>query len=144
MVTGLARLVLRRLAKCPDAASDLAKPRAKLESISLASARCAGIMRAVVARFGEHGSMKVIGSVMTEQGITFAVVQVQAYKVETPQEAAETIQAFAPLFPGMPVVVMAIGKEAGPTYWGRDDLANFMAGIHPSSVEWRSYGFAGT
>ncbi len=76
--------------------------------------------------------------------ITFAVVQVQAYKVETPQEAAETIQAFAPLFPGMPVVVMAIGKEAGPTYWGRDDLANFMAGIHPSSVEWRSYGFAGT
>jgi hypothetical protein len=102
------------------------------------------IMRAVVARFGEHGSMKVIGSVMTEQGLTFAVVQVQAYKVETPQEAAETIQAFAPLFPGMPVVVMAIGKEAGPTYWGRDDLANFMAGIHPSSVEWRSYGFAGT
>jgi hypothetical protein len=102
------------------------------------------IMRGVVARFGDYGPMKVIGSVITEQGITFAVVQVQAYKVETPQEAAETIQAYAPLFPGMPVVVMAIGKETGPTYWGRDDLANFMAGVHPSSVEWRSYGFAGT
>jgi hypothetical protein len=101
-------------------------------------------MRAVVVRFGEHGSMKVIGSVMTEQGITFAVVQVQAYKVETPQEAEETIRAYAPLFPGMPVVVMAIGKEAGPTYWGRDDLANFMARVHPSSVEWRCYGLAAT
>jgi hypothetical protein len=101
------------------------------------------IMRRFVARSGKQDSMKVIGSVMTEQGITFAVVQVQAYKVGTPQEAAETIQAYAPLFPGMPVVVMAIGKEAGPTYWGRDDLANFMAGVHPSSVEWRSYGFAG-
>jgi hypothetical protein len=42
----------------------------------------------------------------------------------------------------MPVVVMAIGKEAGPTYWGRDDLANFMARVHPSSVEWRCYGVA--
>ena len=46
---------------------------------------------------------------ITEQGVTFAVVQVQAYKVETPQEAEETIQSYAPLFPGMPVVVMAIG-----------------------------------
>ena len=101
-------------------------------------------MRRVFARSGEYGPMKVVGSVMTEQGITFAVVQVEAYKVETPQEAAETIQAYAPLFPGMPVVVMAIGKEAGPTYWGRDDLANFMARVHPSSIEWRCYGFAGT
>jgi hypothetical protein len=88
--------------------------------------------------------MKVVGSVMTEQGITFAVVQVQAYKVETPQEAEETIQSYAPLFPRLPVVVMAIGKETGPTYWGRDDLANFMARTHPSSIEWRCYGLATT
>ena len=77
--------------------------------------------------------MDVVGSIMTEQGVTFAVVQVQGYKVETPQEAEETIQAYAPLFPGLPVVVMAVGAGERPTtYWGRDDLANFMAGRHPA------------
>src|SRR6266852_5386169 len=99
-------------------------------------------MRGVVAGSGEYSPMTLVGSVMTEQGITSAVLQVQADKVETPLEAEKTIRAYAPLFPGMPVVVMAIGKEAGPTYWGRDDLANFMARVHPSSVEWRCYGVA--
>jgi hypothetical protein len=88
--------------------------------------------------------MDVVGSVMTEQGVTFAVVQVQGYKVETPQEAEETIQAYAPLFPGLPVVVMAVGAGERPTtYWGRDDLATFMAGVHPSTLDWRCYSVAG-
>src|SRR5258708_6779018 len=42
MMTGRARFVLRRRAKCPDATSDFSKPCAKLESITLASARRAG------------------------------------------------------------------------------------------------------
>jgi hypothetical protein len=88
----------------------------------------------------ERSAMDVVGSVMTEQGVTFAVVQVQGYKVETPQEAEETIQAYAPLFPGLPVVVMAVGAAGRPTtFWGRDDLANFMSGVHPASLAWRVY-----
>jgi hypothetical protein len=87
--------------------------------------------------------MDVVGSVMTEQGVTFAVVQVQGYKVETPQEAEETIEAYAPLFPGLPVVVMAVGTGERPTtFWGRDDLATFMSGVHPASLAWRVYRLA--
>ena len=88
--------------------------------------------------------MDVVVSVMTEEGVTFAVVQVQGYKVETPQEAEETIQAYAPLFPGLPVVVMAVGAGGRPTiYWGRDDLATFMSGVHSASLAWRVYRLAG-
>src|SRR5438270_3728594 len=95
------------------------------------------------AREKERSAMDVVGSVMTEQGVTFAVVQVQGYKVETPQEAEETIQAYAPLFPGLPVVVMAVGAAGRPTtFWGRDDLANFMSGVHPASLAWRVYRLA--
>jgi hypothetical protein len=84
-----------------------------------------------------------VGSVITEQGITFAVVQVQGYKVETPQEAEANIAAYAQLFPGLPVVVMAVGSGERPTtFWGRSDLATYLAGIHPARLDWRRYSFA--
>jgi len=52
--------------------------------------------------------MDVVGTVMTEQGISFAVVQVHAYTVETEAEAEDAIRSYGALFPGMPVVLMAI------------------------------------
>jgi hypothetical protein len=86
--------------------------------------------------------MHVVGSIVKEQGIDFAVVQVHAFKVGNAQEAEETIRNYSKFFPGMPVVLMAVGGEAGTTYWGRTDLANFMARQRPSAVTWQKFTFA--
>ncbi len=86
--------------------------------------------------------MQVVGSIVEEQGINFAVVQVHAYMVGNAEEAEETIRAYTRLFPGMPVVLMAVGGKTGPTYWGRPDLATFMARQRPSAITWQKFSFA--
>jgi hypothetical protein len=37
---------------------------------------------------------------------------------------------------------MAVGGENSPTYWGRQDLANFMAHVPSKNVPWRRFSFA--
>jgi hypothetical protein len=86
--------------------------------------------------------MNVVGSVMEEQGVSFAVIQVHAYTIETQSEAQDAIQAYGKLFPGLPVVLMAIASGRPPMYWGREDLAKFMATVPPTRVPWRIYSFA--
>jgi len=87
--------------------------------------------------------MQVVGSIVEEQGIRFAVLQVPAYRVESQQEAEEAIASYARLFPSLPVVLMAVGGAAGTTYWGRQDLASFMARQPPASITWQKFSFAG-
>jgi hypothetical protein len=115
----------------------------KIEAIVLVFERPMDKIARVVMHFcGEQAIMDVVGSVMTEQGISFAVVQVHAYTVETQAEAEDAIQSYSKLFPGLPVVLMAVGGENSPTYWGRQDLANFMAHVPSKNVPWRRFSFA--
>jgi hypothetical protein len=100
------------------------------------------IAREVMHFSGEQAIMDVVGSVMTEQGISFAVVQVHSYTVETQAEAEDAIHSYSKLFPGLPVVLMAVGGERSPTYWGRQDLANYMAHVPSKHVPWRRFSFA--
>jgi hypothetical protein len=86
--------------------------------------------------------MNVVGAVMSEQGVSFAVVQVHAYTVETQAEAEDAIKSYARLFPGLPVVLMAVAGGRSPTYWGRSDLANFMATVPPTRIPLRTLNFA--
>jgi hypothetical protein len=86
--------------------------------------------------------MDVVGTVMTEQGIDFAVVQVHAYTVETEAEAQEAIRSYGALFPGMPVVLMAIAGGRPPTFWGRRDLASHVASLPSEDVPLRTFNFA--
>src|ERR1700741_3930650 len=79
----------------------------KIEAIVLVFERPMDKIARVILHFcGEQAIMDVVGSVMTEQGISFAVVQVHAYTVETQAEAEDAIQSYAKLFPGLPVVLM--------------------------------------
>ena len=86
--------------------------------------------------------MNIVGTVMTEQGISFAVVQVHAYTVETEAEAEDAIHSYSRLFPGLPVVLMAVAGGRSPTYWGRRDLANFLASLPPTRIPLRPMSFA--
>lgn len=83
--------------------------------------------------------MRFQGAVITEQDVTFAVVIVKEYVVNIPSEAQDAISSFRPLFPGIPVVLMAQDSRGTPTYYGRQDIARFMANVPLSAVPWKEY-----
>lgn len=83
--------------------------------------------------------MRLQGAVIREQGVTFAIVIVQPHVVHNHTEADRTIVAFSPTFSGLPVVLMAQDGRGVPTYYGRRDIAQFMANVPIHAVPWREY-----
>lgn len=79
------------------------------------------------------------GAVIREQGIIFAVVIVRESVVQSTTEANRAILSFRPVFPGMPIVLMAQDGRGRPTYYGRRDLSQFMARVPLQVVPWRTY-----
>ncbi|OIM97948.1 hypothetical protein BFR57_09485 [Idiomarina sp. MD25a] len=86
--------------------------------------------------------MKFQGAVIKEQGVTFAIVVVKKHILDSPHQSEEAISTFMPLFPGMPVVLMAQGSRGIPEYRGRTDIVNFLANVHPSQIPWQEYTFS--
>jgi hypothetical protein len=85
--------------------------------------------------------MKVQGAVIKEQGITFAIVVVKSHVLASPQNREEMNTSCHSLFPGMPIVLMAQDGKGTPKYWGRKDIVNFLANVHPSRIPWKEYTF---
>lgn len=82
--------------------------------------------------------MRVQGAVIREQGQTFAVVIVKPHVIQNHAEAAEAIATFAPVF-GVPTVLMAQDSRGTPTYYGRRDIARFLASVPLQAIPWREY-----
>ena len=78
------------------------------------------------------------GSVITEQGVTFAVMLVQEYVVDSPTERDNTL-AWATRFFCVPTVLMTDRRYRT---WGRPDIVNFLTNVHPSRIPWRRYTVA--
>lgn len=83
--------------------------------------------------------MQIQGAVIQEQGVTFAIVIVKKHVVDNSIDAREAVGAFQPLFPGLPIVLMAQDSMGVPTYFGRSDIAAFMANVPISAVPWKEY-----
>lgn len=82
--------------------------------------------------------MCVQGAVIREQGQTFAVVVVKPHVVQCRTSAARAIAEFGPVF-GVPIVLMAQDGRGRPTYYGRPDIARFMAKVPVRAIPWREY-----
>ena len=78
-------------------------------------------------------------AVVRDRGVTFAVVSVRRNVIDSPAEAGEAIAAFSPYFPGLPVVLMARDYRGTPTYYGRRDIARFLAGVPLGAIPWRRH-----
>jgi hypothetical protein len=83
--------------------------------------------------------MKIQGAVIKEQGVTFAVVIVKKTVIDNSSEANSAIAAFRPIFPGVPLVLMAQDHRGVPTYYGRQDIARFMANVPLHIIPWKEY-----
>jgi hypothetical protein len=86
--------------------------------------------------------MKLQGAVIKEQGVTFAVVIVKKHVVDQPGEANRTINALSPAFGFVPVVLMAQDSRGVPTYFGRRDIANFLANVPMEAIPWQEYNIS--
>ena len=82
--------------------------------------------------------MRIQGAVIREQDQTFAVVVVKPHVVQSNSSAAEAIRSFAPVF-GVPIVLMTQDSRGRPTYYGRQDIAKFMASVPMHAIPWREY-----
>ncbi len=83
--------------------------------------------------------MNFQGALIREQGVDFAVVIVKKYVIDNRLEADRAIASFRPLFPGVPVVLMAQDGGGVPTYYGCDDIVRFMARVPLEAVPWKEY-----
>jgi hypothetical protein len=83
--------------------------------------------------------MRIQGAVIREQGQTFAVVVVQRHVIDHQSTAADAIAGFRPVFPGLPVVLMAQDGSGRPTYYGRHDISRFLASVPMRAIPWREY-----
>lgn len=79
------------------------------------------------------------GAVIREQGVEFAIVIVKKSVIDNRTEAQRVCEAYSPLFPGLPILLMAQDHRGVPTYFGRQDIARFMAKVPLQAVPWRQY-----
>ncbi len=82
--------------------------------------------------------MRVQGAVIREQGQSFAVVIVKPHVIQNSSEASDAIRSFVPVF-RVPVILMAQDSRGTPTYYGRPDIAKFMASVPMHAIPWREY-----
>ena len=83
--------------------------------------------------------MQFEGAIIREQQQTFAVVIVKRHVIENQNEANTAIRNFSPAFPGMPVVLMAQDARGTPTYFGRKDIARYLASVPLQSIPWSKF-----
>ena len=83
--------------------------------------------------------MKIQGAVVKEQGVTFAIVIVKNHVLDSKTEANDAIISFGPLFPGVPIILMAQNTRGVPTYYGRKDIVGFLSSIDYRRIPWMEY-----
>ena len=84
--------------------------------------------------------LKFLGSVIKEQGVTFAVVAVQPNVIDNHAEADKYVLNFQrSAFPGVPVVLLAVDSRGSQRCYGRPDIAKFMANVPLAAIPWKEY-----
>lgn len=78
-------------------------------------------------------------AVIKEQGVTFAVVAVKRGLLAQPTRRQQAIESFSSAFEGLPVVLMEQNSTGRPKYFGRHDLVDFLATVHPARFPWGQY-----
>jgi len=79
------------------------------------------------------------GSLITEQGITFAIVIVKPHVLNNSIEANRLRNSFTSVFGNAPIILMAQNNSGVPTYYGKPDIVKFLANISPSRIPWKQY-----
>lgn len=83
--------------------------------------------------------MKFQGSVIKEQGVTFAIAIVKPHVLNNSIEANRIARSFVPIFGFIPVVLMAQDHRGVPTWYGRTDIVRFLRNVPLQAIPWNEY-----
>lgn len=85
--------------------------------------------------------MKVVvtGSVIKEQGVTFAVIVVKPHITRYTASAIEARRSLAAFFPNMPIILMSQNEIGTPRFVGRKDIVAFLKTIRLEQIPWKEY-----
>lgn len=81
------------------------------------------------------------GALVKEQGVTFAIVIVKPYVLQSSSTREETRSSFSRFFPHVPLILMAQDSRGIPTYHGKSDIVNFLASVDFRRIPWKKYTF---
>lgn len=80
---------------------------------------------------------KLIGAVIREQGVTFAVALVKNHVVNSQTKSDEMIQ-YARRCLGCPLIVL-LGESSRTVRGNRRDVVDFVSNLHRSQIPWKEY-----
>lgn len=83
--------------------------------------------------------MVVTGSVIKEQGVTFAVIIVKPHVTRYTASAIEARRGLATFFPNMPIILMSQNEIGTPRFVGRKDIVEFLQSIRLDQIPWKEY-----
>lgn len=86
--------------------------------------------------------MNFQGAVITEQGVTFAVLVVKSHVLHDVNAQANMRQLGVRAWGRMPVVLMTQDASGRATYNGRPDLVKFLANLDLRQIPWRNWSIA--
>ena len=86
--------------------------------------------------------MQFDGAIIREQNVTFAIIVVKPHVLNSSSECNYLRQNYSVFFPSMPIILMSQDSRGTPTYQGKKDIVNFLAHIHPSRIQWKTYTFS--
>jgi len=79
------------------------------------------------------------GAVIKEQGVTFGIVIVKSYVLNSESDKAQMQTFGRRAFGNIPIILMTQNSSGRPTYYGRKDIVNFLAGIFIEQIPWKQY-----
>lgn len=83
--------------------------------------------------------MQFDGALIREQGVTFAIIVVKQHVLNSPHERDQMQQFGMQVFGPIPIILMAQDTRGIPTYYGRQDIVNFLSRVNPAAIPWKRY-----
>lgn len=85
--------------------------------------------------------MKIQGSIVKEQGVTFAIIIVKPHAMSSSSESDKTRATFQALFPGLPLILASQDLRGVFRYQGRHDIVDRLAVLTDplSQIPWMDY-----
>ena len=83
--------------------------------------------------------MQFEGAVVQEQGVTFGIVIVKSAVLNNPAQRADMVRFGQQAWGAMPIILMTEDGQGVPTYWGRQDIVQFLANVPIEAIPWSRY-----
>ncbi len=83
--------------------------------------------------------MTIHGAVIIEQGVTFAVISVNASVTRYTARLVQVRRELSQFFPNMPIILMSQDRDGTPHFYGRKDIVEFLKSIRLDQIPWKTY-----